>query len=489
MKDSSIVLSDCKSVGSGTYGKVYVGTYQGQRYAVKRRYITEDSSVPPGCIHLNEIDVMCRFNHPNILRVIVMQQKSPIPDNFRSDRLSPLGEDFGKRFRADLVYLVSEAADSDLSYVSLSPNGSVKQETYEDTTRVKNELRSIIWQILCGLLHLHDHGIIHRDVKAANVLVFEDSSGDRNIKLCDFDMCMPDNPYLLMSKAMTPEYTPPEVIVQGMDVSYTSKVDVWGVGHIMYHLIKGESILRRGKRTEEELDNFVLNVCRKYLPNGDAIEKFPMWDPKDLLDPGELNVSLDLGDNDVNDLLSHMLDCDPETRWTVKECMSHPFFGNSKIPQTLVEEHFVSRHFITEEMAKVFDSEISGHLSEIEIYGFFLGLDILMRVCETPYKGGAHNLAVCCFNLGMKYYSKESAKFIPISGSNEDVKRIEYNIISRYLKGKIYRPTVYSVIASEHKRIYKYLLAPSVLGSKMPQGMYGYKFSTLVEAVQVALKS
>lgn len=497
----SIVLSNLQVVGYGAYGRVFTGIHNGKKLATKRRYIVESTRVPPGCIHVNEVDVMCRIKHPHILHALAMQKQNPIPDSFKSDKANPGGIQIpGTTFRADLIYLICDAADGDLSSFAIGEDSRVV-EVDERGVRVKDELRRYMWQILTAIAHLHSRGYIHRDIKPSNILYFDErvqvksneSEGEyvRNIRLCDFDMCLPNIPYLETAKAMTPEYTPPEILVQGANVMYTPKVDIWGAGHVMYHLIKGESLIRRGNKRALDLDNYILATEKAFFPNGDRI-KIPesmigIIDTIIRNDLQDVSIPFDLGDEEANDLLKHMLDCDPETRWSAIECLQHPFFQRKEIPKDIyplqpnmygdiiVDDHVIERHFITEEMATVFDSQID-YLSDNEIFGFFLGLDIMMRVCSKKYRGNGRNLAICCFNLGMKFFDKETAKFMRID--NEDAKRIEYSIISNHLGGKIYRDTVYNHINKEYKRVYRYLLAPDLLPNKL---------SVLVNGIRKAL--
>ena len=304
----TILLHDCKVVGAGAYGKVYTGVSDGKKLATKRRYITDKLHVPPGCVHVNEIDIMCRIRHPHIIHAITMQKQNPIPDSFRSDKLGPRGDNHGISFRADLIYILTDAADGDLSSFSLSEE-LVVVEVDEQGIRVKDLLRHFMWQILLGIAYLHAQGHIHRDIKPQNILYFahpEDDNPFHHIRICDFDMCIPENGVYETSKAMTPEYTPPEVLTQGADVSYTPKVDIWGAGHVIYNLIKGESFISRGRRHGSDLDNYILALTKKYMPNGDKIS-IPSYLSKSideiLNNIGEMNLSLDLGDAEVNDLL------------------------------------------------------------------------------------------------------------------------------------------------------------------------------------------
>lgn len=473
-----ISLINCVESGSGAYGKIYIGTNNDIKYAVKRRYISQREDVPPGCIHLNEIDVMCRMKHPHILHAIYMQRTNPISDNFRSDNVDTTGRYInGVTYRADLMYILTEAALGDLSAISISNNGSMVVNTDNDGIKVKDLLRKYMWQLLTALAYLHEHGYIHRDIKPANILYFNEI--EPHIKICDFDMCLPMIDSLETCKAMTPQYTPPEILTQGGNVIYTPKVDIWGAGHVLYHLIAGTPLISSCGRTGNDLDEYILALEKRFLPNGsqidlssDQVDTIQNIIDTDLID---INLSINLGDDQVNDLLTHMLDCNPDTRWDAIQCLKHPFFNDMEIPTDIeyTDDFILEKHMITEEMAKVFDSMID-KLDYSSRYGFFLGLDILMRVCTKKYRGSGTNLAICCFNLGMKFFEKESAIFIKIKDV-ETVKRIEASIIQSHLFGKIYRDNVYNHIQDEKhiKRIYRYLMSNEILGRPFSQILKG----------------
>ncbi|MCP2264564.1 serine/threonine-protein kinase [Promicromonospora thailandica] len=91
-------------------------------------------------------------------------------------------------------------------------------------------------QLAGGLAAVHAHGILHRDVKPANVLV----TGDGFAKLADFGISRPvhGEETVTATGALTgtPGYVAPEVAKGGR---FTEAADVWSLGATLYHAVEG----------------------------------------------------------------------------------------------------------------------------------------------------------------------------------------------------------------------------------------------------------
>ncbi|KAI6171055.1 Mitogen-activated protein kinase 9 isoform X5 [Aphelenchoides bicaudatus] len=145
-------------IGSGTYGHVFSAhdTKANKRVAAKVVAIHKDNEKE----HLKYIfrELVCLKNnkHPNLLHLLDVY----VPLNTKNaDMLSE-------------VYFVTELLERDLLHMICDENVRFTQEN----------ISFIIYQICCAVNHLHKSGIIHRDLKADNVVV----TTDYKIKILDF---------------------------------------------------------------------------------------------------------------------------------------------------------------------------------------------------------------------------------------------------------------------------------------------------------------
>jgi len=108
----------------------------------------------------------------------------------------------------------------------------------------------IVMQVLSGLRTAHNQGVIHRDVKPANVFLHERADGKIQVKLLDFGVakdvgrlmgpCSDDTTQLTHTGYVmgTPYYLSPEQILGTRDID--ARVDLWAVGVMLYECIVGK---------------------------------------------------------------------------------------------------------------------------------------------------------------------------------------------------------------------------------------------------------
>eukprot|EP00300_Choanocystis_sp_HF-7_P021147 c20742_g1_i10.p1 GENE.c20742_g1_i10~~c20742_g1_i10.p1 ORF type:complete len:147 (+),score=49.73 c20742_g1_i10:181-621(+) len=142
---------------------------------------------------------------------------------------------------------------------------------------------------------MHKNDIVHRDIKPENI-VFDRPGDDAALKLTDFGFAeIFQSNGKLSDTCGTPEYVAPEVI---LEQEYDSSVDIWSVGVVIYILLCGLPPFH-GK-TEMELLNNITTAKVKFLR--------PYWD---------------VVSDQAKDLITHLLEKDPQKRFTAQEALEH----------------------------------------------------------------------------------------------------------------------------------------------------------------------
>lgn len=129
-------------------------------------------------------------------------------------------------FRRDGIgYLRMEAAYGDL-VVLMAAHGSLPDSS----------ILSVGKQIARGLVHIHDHCFVHRDVKPANMLIFPKGI----VKLCDFGFAVTFDEARCLPPSGSPEYAAPEVFEPAERRGDPRAWDAWSLG-ISLSYMKTES--------------------------------------------------------------------------------------------------------------------------------------------------------------------------------------------------------------------------------------------------------
>lgn len=140
-------------------------------------------------------------------------------------------------------------------------NGDLENLIKKKPSLSKDEITKIFLKICVGINSLHKNDIVHRDIKPANILLTKD--GD--IRICDFGIAK----HLGFSKITntvigTPYFMSPE---QMNEHYYDFKVDVWGIGCVLYELLykkhpfnaKSMWELKENIKLKNPLQNIVFN--------------------------------------------------------------------------------------------------------------------------------------------------------------------------------------------------------------------------------------
>ncbi|XP_066589656.1 serine/threonine-protein kinase PLK4 [Prorops nasuta] len=129
--------------------------------------------------------------------------------------------------------------DSNYVYIvlELCHNGELQRYLKMQGTKAlpEDQAAHIIKQVVSGLLFLHSHQIIHRDISLTNLLLTK----DMQVKIADFGLATtlnrPDEKHLTMCG--TPNYISPEIATRS---SHGLETDVWSLGCMMYTLLVGK---------------------------------------------------------------------------------------------------------------------------------------------------------------------------------------------------------------------------------------------------------
>lgn len=199
--------------------------------------------------------------------------------------------------------------------IELIEGGELFDQIIAETFFTEEKCRTIMKQMFSALEYLHSQNIIHRDLKPENILCSKDNK--ENIKITDFGLSRIINPETL-AKTMcgTPLYVAPEIL-SGTPYNGT-KVDVWSCGVILYVLACGFPPFHAG----DGEGNRVLfdNIC-----SANYEFRSPYWDKKS---------------KELMDLIKHMLIVDVDKRYSIEQCINHPFMTGKKLQDKKEKKRF-----------------------------------------------------------------------------------------------------------------------------------------------------
>lgn len=218
------------------------------------------------------------------------------------------------------LYLVFEFLSTDLKKY-MDRNG--KGPSYPlDPMLVK----SIMYQLVKGVAHMHKHGVMHRDLKPQNMLV-DDTGSHPLVKVADLGL---GRHFSIPIKAYTHEivtlwYRAPEVLLGC--THYAPAVDIWSVACIFAELVRKQAIFPGDSELQQLLHIFKLlgTPAEEEWPGLTKLRdwhEFPNWKPQDLA-----KVFPKLSPEGVN-LMEQMFVYDPSKRITAKDALLHPYFND-----------------------------------------------------------------------------------------------------------------------------------------------------------------
>uniref|UniRef100_A0A3B4ZJA1 non-specific serine/threonine protein kinase n=1 Tax=Stegastes partitus TaxID=144197 RepID=A0A3B4ZJA1_9TELE len=256
-EDPEKLFTDLREIGHGSFGAVYFAhdIRTNEVVAIKKMSYSGKQSNEKWQDIIKEVKFLQKLRHPNTV------------------------EYRGCYLREHTAWLVMEyclGSASDLLEVHKKPLQEV-------------EIAAITHGALQGLVYLHSHNMIHRDVKAGNILLTEPGQ----VKLGDFgsaSIVAPANSFV-----GTPYWMAPEVILAMDEGQYDGKVDVWSLGitcielaerkpplfnmnamSALYHIAQNESPVLQSNHWSDYFRNFVDSCLQKIAqdrPTSDVLLK------------------------------------------------------------------------------------------------------------------------------------------------------------------------------------------------------------------------
>jgi len=201
----------------------------------------------------------------------------------------------------------------------------------------------IVYQSLKAMRFCHTCQLLHRDLKPSNLLLNEECV----LKVADFGLARTVKEAqvadaegsVLTDYVATRWYRAPEIILGS--TAYTKAVDMWAIGCIVAEMFTGKPLLA-GSSTIDQLDK-ILDVCGK--PDAVAIKAMSSKFAATMIEQQTakkqrpvtsyehrraqvdelIRKSCPSVDKHVVDIVTEMLDINPETRMTVEQALEHPW--------------------------------------------------------------------------------------------------------------------------------------------------------------------
>uniref|UniRef100_A0A671RYR7 non-specific serine/threonine protein kinase n=1 Tax=Sinocyclocheilus anshuiensis TaxID=1608454 RepID=A0A671RYR7_9TELE len=245
-EDPEKLFTDLREIGHGSFGAVYFArdVRTTEVVAIKKMSYSGKQSNEKWQDIIKEVKFLQRIQHPNSI------------------------EYKGCYLREHTAWLVMEyclGSASDLLEVHKKPLQEI-------------EIAAITHGALQGLAYLHCHNMIHRDIKAGNILLTEPGQ----VKLADFGSASIASP--ANSFVGTPYWMAPEVILAMDEGQYDGKVDIWSLGitcielaerkpplfnmnamSALYHIAQNESPMLQSSEWTDYFRNFV-DSCLQKIP-------------------------------------------------------------------------------------------------------------------------------------------------------------------------------------------------------------------------------
>ncbi|KAI9027307.1 kinase-like domain-containing protein [Phycomyces nitens] len=269
-------------LGVGAFSRVYLADNleDSQQYAIKA--INKDRMFTNARVRSSierEVGVLKVIDHPNIVRLEATMETEHI------------------------LCIV-------LEYIEGGELFDLVQKLHQDKQGPLDEelVKSIFLQLVSVVRWLHEHNIVHRDLKLENVLIRYDDDNQPILKVTDFGLARvvdPQGPQL-QTRCGSEEYAAPEIV---QSLGYDGRLtDTWALGVILYGLLVGYLPFRYQPSRGEKVSQLFYRIVKAQVK----------W-PAEWTDDGSVGVSLE-----AREVVEKILVRKPEGRILLKdiECLA-----------------------------------------------------------------------------------------------------------------------------------------------------------------------
>ncbi|CAD8176830.1 unnamed protein product [Paramecium pentaurelia] len=281
------------TLGKGQFGLVKLGERNGQRVAIKF-FLRNDDNPYTIRMFANEINILKQLDHPNITNMIDFNQAFPYK------------KQNGKIEQQ--ICIILEYAENGELYEYIARFGKLNPEI----------CRFYFKQLLSVLIYITNKGICHRDLKLDNILLDQQF----NLKVADFGLGKVQEAALLKTYCGSQSYMAPEIT---KNHEYNgNKADIFSAGVILFILYTGSPPFESTFANDSLFQYFENNRQNEFWIKQKRIyQKIP-----------------DLITDDFISLINGMLAPNPNQRFTLDQCMQHPWTNGPTATLEQIQNEF-----------------------------------------------------------------------------------------------------------------------------------------------------
>jgi len=291
-----------KSIGSGSFGTVYLAEYDDTKEKIAIKKVYQDQRYKN-----RELDIYKEIKHPNIVNLVNYYYTPSEKEN---------SEDY-------YLNIVMEFIPETLAKI-------IKSYSKSNTTMPFLDVKLFSYQMLRSIAYCTGSGICHRDIKPHNILIYPESN---ILKLIDFGSAKKlqkgdTNIAYICSRY----YRAPELSFGATEYSFA--IDTWSVGCVIAELLLGKPIFAGESNIDQVVEVIkVLGTPSKQqikLMNPEYTEyRFPFIKSFPLSFIYRKVKDLP---KEYIDLLKQLLCYEPELRLHPLKALAHPFFDELREP-------------------------------------------------------------------------------------------------------------------------------------------------------------